>query len=99
MSIGRGRPVKHDEIILAEFGSLQLELVRLTQLTGDDRYQTAGNHILEKMSEVPSRIPGLYPMTWNHQSFTPKNSKHIKVCRHNLSADRILSLYHHLGRR
>ena len=73
-----GRPVKHDEIVLAEFGSLQLELVRLTQLTGDDRYETAGNYILKKMSEVPSRIPGLYPMIWNHGSFTPKNSKNYK---------------------
>ncbi|KAF1800385.1 glycoside hydrolase family 47 protein [Mucor lusitanicus] len=74
VNVVTGRPVKHDEIILAEFGSLQLELVRLSQLTGDDRYQVAGNHILEKMSEVPSRIPGLYPMTWNHESFTPKNT-------------------------
>jgi mannosyl-oligosaccharide alpha-1,2-mannosidase len=70
-----GRPVKHNQIVLAEFGSLQLELVRLTQLTGDDRYETAGNHILERISEVPSRIPGLYPMIWNQDSFTPQNSK------------------------
>lgn len=59
---------------MAEFGSLQLELVRLTQLTGDDQYERAGNHILEKISEVPTRIPGLYPMIWNLKSFTPKDT-------------------------
>lgn len=59
---------------MAEFGSLQLELVRLTQLTGDDQYERAGNHILAKISEVPTRIPGLYPMIWNLKSFTPKNT-------------------------
>ncbi|KAG2213585.1 hypothetical protein INT46_002737, partial [Mucor plumbeus] len=74
VNVETGRPVKHNQIVLAEFGSLQLELVRLTQLTGDDRYETAGNHILERISEVPSRIPGLYPMIWNQDSFTPQNT-------------------------
>lgn len=59
---------------MAEFGSLQLELVRLTQLTGNDKYERAGNYILEQISKVPSRIPGLYPMIWDLDKFTPKNT-------------------------
>lgn len=67
-------PVGGDEIVLAEFGSLQLELVRLSQLTGNKKYENAGNSILEKISKVPSRFPGLYPMIWNLDPFIPENT-------------------------
>lgn len=65
-----------NSIILAEFGSLQLELVRLSQLAGDDQYETAGNNIIAQLSKVPTKIPGLYPMTWNLDTFTPNNTYH-----------------------
>ncbi|KAI8083909.1 glycoside hydrolase [Thamnidium elegans] len=71
-----GKPVETNNIILAEFGSLQLELVHLTQLTGDDQYEIAGNNIIAQLSEVPTKIPGLYPMTWNLDTFTPNNMYH-----------------------
>lgn len=71
----RGRPEKGNTITLAEFGSMQMELVRLSQLTGNEEYGLAGNYILEKMSKVPSRVPGLYPMIWDLDSFTPRSSK------------------------
>ncbi|CAO3649055.1 unnamed protein product [Mucor hiemalis] len=58
VDVKTGKPVRGNQIVLAEFGSLQLELNRLTQLTGDDQYARAGNNILERMSEVPSRLPG-----------------------------------------
>ncbi|KAI8987195.1 glycoside hydrolase [Pilobolus umbonatus] len=69
-----GYPAKGNDIILAEFGSLQLELVRLSQITGDEQYAQAGINIINRISEVPSRIPGLYPMIWNLNTFTPKNT-------------------------
>ncbi|KAG1048075.1 hypothetical protein G6F43_009515 [Rhizopus delemar] len=68
------RPAKGNIITLAEFGSLQLELVRLSQLTGNLKYERAGNHILEKISRVPSRVPGLYPMIWDLETFTPRST-------------------------
>lgn len=71
----RGLPVEGNMITLAEFGSLQLELVRLSQLTDNDKYQLAGNFILEKISKVPSHLPGLYPMIWELDTFIPKDSK------------------------
>ncbi|KAI9361502.1 glycoside hydrolase [Pilaira anomala] len=70
------QPVKLNQIVLAEFGSLQLELVRLTQLTGDDQYEIAGNNIIDQISEIPTTIPGLYPMTWNLSTFTPTDTYH-----------------------
>ncbi|RCH83920.1 hypothetical protein CU098_008294 [Rhizopus stolonifer] len=75
VNVVTGRPIRDTEIVLAEFGSLQLELVRLSQVTGDDRYERAGNHIIEMISEVPSRMPGLYPMIWDLERFAPTNSK------------------------
>lgn len=72
-----GQPIPLNEVVLAEFGSLQLELVHLSQLTGDDKYERAGNGIIEKIAEVPSRVPGLYPIIWTLDDFSPKNSKHI----------------------
>lgn len=74
VDVKTGKPVRGNQIVLAEFGSLQLELNRLTQLTGDDQYARAGNNILERLSEVPSRLPGLYPMLWDLKTFTPKNT-------------------------
>lgn len=70
-----GQPLNINEVILAEFGSLQLELVRLSQITGDRQYEIAGNNIIEMISHVPARIPGLYPMIWDLKSFKPKNSE------------------------
>ncbi|KAI7905161.1 glycoside hydrolase [Cokeromyces recurvatus] len=74
VNVSVGQVVENDVIILAEFGSLQLELVRLSQLTGIDQYSLTGNHIIDKISQVPSTIPGLYPMIWSLQSFTPQSS-------------------------
>ncbi|KAI9283375.1 glycoside hydrolase [Sporodiniella umbellata] len=74
VDVETGKPLEGNVIVLAEFGSLQLELVRLSQLTGNEKYQDAGNHILEKISEVPSQVPGLYPMLWELDTFTAESS-------------------------
>ncbi|CAO3700030.1 unnamed protein product [Rhizopus stolonifer] len=74
VDVESGKPMEGNVIFLAEFGSLQLELVRLSQLTGDDKYQKAGNNILEKISKVPSQLPGLYPMLWDLDTFTAEGS-------------------------
>ncbi|KAG0186223.1 maturation of Asn-linked oligosaccharides protein, partial [Apophysomyces sp. BC1034] len=72
VNVNTGFPAVEDNIIvLAEFGSLQLELVRLSQITGDDKYATISNKVIEKVSKVPSKYPGLYPILWNFDTFTP----------------------------
>ena len=53
---------------------MQLELVRLTQLTGDNQYEMAGMNIIKRLSEVPSRLPGLYPIYFSLDTFKPHNS-------------------------
>lgn len=81
-------------ITLAEFGSLQLELVRLSQLTSNDKYQLAGNFILEKISKVPSHLPGLYPMIWELDTFIPKDSKcFVFIKKNHIHIHQYLSLF------
>ncbi|KAI8336789.1 glycoside hydrolase [Chlamydoabsidia padenii] len=61
------------QIVLAEFGSLQLELVRLSQITGDQSYAEHALRIIEKIAEVTPRLPGLYPMLWDLDTFRPEH--------------------------
>lgn len=67
------------QIVLAEFGSFQLELVRLSQITGDPSYAEHALRIIEKIAEVTPRLPGLYPMLWDLDTFRPE---HGKCCDH-----------------
>ncbi|KAI8369644.1 glycoside hydrolase [Radiomyces spectabilis] len=69
-----GQPIIENQLTLAEFGSMQLELVRLSQITGDPYYERIANSVLDKMARVPSRIPGLYPMSWDLLTFKPTSS-------------------------
>ncbi|CAO3629932.1 unnamed protein product [Cunninghamella blakesleeana] len=74
VNVETGEPVRNNNIYLAEFGSLQLELVRLSQLTGNNTYAEHGIHIIEKIAKVKTDFPGLYPMEWDLETFTPKDS-------------------------
>ncbi|KAF7726413.1 maturation of Asn-linked oligosaccharides protein [Apophysomyces ossiformis] len=74
-TINRGKPVKDGRIILAEFGSLQLELVRLSQLTGEKGYEKIANWVIAKMAEIPTELPGLYSMIWDLDPFRPAVDK------------------------
>lgn len=58
---------------MAEFGSFQLEMVRLSQITGDQSYAEHALRIIEKIAEVTPRLPGLYPMLWDLDTFRPQH--------------------------
>lgn len=51
----------------AEIGSLQLELTRLTQITGDPRWYDAGKRIMDifARSQGKTRVAGMWPITVN----------------------------------
>ncbi|KAI8099109.1 glycoside hydrolase [Halteromyces radiatus] len=78
VNVNTGQPAPGNQIILAEFGSLQLELVRLSQLTGNQSYGDYGLSIIEKLSEVEPTLPGLYPMLWDLDPFEPA-SQYITI--------------------
>ncbi|KAI9018126.1 glycoside hydrolase [Phycomyces nitens] len=75
VDVESGRPLKTPSLTLAEFGSMQLEFVRLSQIIGDDRYSTLANNVIQRMTNVHTDIPGLYPMSWDPSSFTPVNKE------------------------
>lgn len=72
--ISSKRPVPHKTVVLAEF-ALQLEFVRLSQLTGNPVYERIGNSIIEKIQKTGTPVPGLYSIFWDSKTFLPKDSK------------------------
>lgn len=83
VDVSKGEPILDDGLILAEFGSLQLELVRLSQLTGDSKYASIANDVIHRMKDVPSQYPGLYPIAWSLNNFRPSSGK-MSRCTGNL---------------
>ncbi|KAI9321839.1 glycoside hydrolase [Dichotomocladium elegans] len=73
VNVAKGLPTRDTGLILAEFGSLQLELVRLSQLTGNTTYATIANRVIHTIDQVPTSYPGLYPITWDLETFTPSS--------------------------
>ncbi|KAI7853781.1 glycoside hydrolase [Circinella umbellata] len=74
VDVKTGKPTNDKNLILAEFGSLQLELVRLSQLTGEERYAELANNVIYAIDKVDTPYPGVYPITWNLDSFSPSSS-------------------------
>ncbi|ORZ13469.1 glycoside hydrolase [Absidia repens] len=65
--------------ILAEFGSLQLELVKLSQLSGNQTYAKLALGVIENVSKVTPSFPGLYSMVWNAESFQPAGNQYVTI--------------------
>ncbi|KAH7085611.1 class I alpha-mannosidase-like protein [Paraphoma chrysanthemicola] len=76
---GEGKPqVAHDQVLLAEIGSMTMEFTRLTQLTGDPRYYDAVTRITRLMEEQQekTKLAGMWPYVVNGKKadFTEDNS-------------------------
>ena len=74
-----GKPTNDKNLILAEFGSLQLELVRLSQITGEERYAELANNVIYAIDKVDTPYPGVYPITWNLDTFSPSSCKYAHI--------------------
>lgn len=63
-----------DHVALADVGSLYLEFSRLSQLTGDLKYQHSIDHVLEVFNKTQndSTVPGLWPQEV-HSASIPTN--------------------------
>lgn len=70
----RSKPYQTDSIVLAEL-ALQMEFVRLSQLTGNPLYGQLANKVIEKIAQAETPIPGLYTTYWDAKKFTPGRSK------------------------
>ncbi|RUS25640.1 glycoside hydrolase [Jimgerdemannia flammicorona] len=64
VNVSTGTPVNsYGAAILAEIGTLQLELNRLTQLTGNPSYTAKGQVVIDFLAKQPSKPPGLFPIS------------------------------------
>ncbi|KAI8069724.1 glycoside hydrolase [Gongronella butleri] len=75
VNVHTGKPVTGTKNYLAEFGTLQLELVRLSQLTGNKTYGQLGLNIIDRIANAPAEYPGLYAMTWDMDTFEPADQE------------------------
>ena len=62
-------------VAMADVGSLYLEFARLSQLTGDPKYQQTVDHVLNAFDRTAndSTIPGLWPEMVDSSSITPQH--------------------------
>ncbi|CAO3663738.1 unnamed protein product [Umbelopsis vinacea] len=74
-----GKPVPGNDIDLAEFGSLQMELTRLSQVTNDSKYMDTANAVVTKAQNTKTFPPGLYPIQWTKDSFAPDTTGTITI--------------------
>lgn len=58
-------------INLAEFGTYTMEFTRLSQVTGNPKYEKLATDLINAAIEHNTRMPGLYPTTWTVKPFAP----------------------------
>jgi mannosyl-oligosaccharide alpha-1,2-mannosidase len=61
-------------INLAEFGTYSMEFTRLSQVTGNPKYEQLATDLINAAIQQPTRMPGLFPTSWTVKPFAPVNS-------------------------
>ncbi|KAG1298457.1 hypothetical protein G6F66_001703 [Rhizopus arrhizus] len=74
MNLKTGKPEVVKEINLAEFGTYTMEFTRLSQVTGDLKYERLAMDLTKAIMAQPTKLPGLYPNTWTVDPFLPVES-------------------------
>lgn len=74
MCIYSESPQADSTINLAEFGTYSMEFTRLSQVTGNPKYQELADNMINLAIQQPSSLPGLYPTSWTLDPFKPDSS-------------------------
>lgn len=48
-----------------------MEFTRLSQVTGDPKYERLANNLVNAAIRHPTRMPGLFPTSWTVDPFAP----------------------------
>ncbi|KAI8639087.1 glycoside hydrolase [Parasitella parasitica] len=72
VDVPRKQPILSETIILAEF-ALQLEFVRLSQITKNPDWERLGNRVIEEIAKASTPLEGLYSIIWDANTFQPSN--------------------------
>ncbi|KAI8076466.1 glycoside hydrolase [Gilbertella persicaria] len=79
MDVNNKTAEETDTINLAEFGSYTMEFTRLSQVTGNPKYKTLADNLTKAAIRQPTRIPGLFPTSWNFKPFSPQSDSYITM--------------------
>ncbi|RCI02895.1 maturation of Asn-linked oligosaccharides protein [Rhizopus stolonifer] len=79
MDLNTGMPEVVSQINLAEFGTYTMEFTRLSQVTGDAKYEKLAMDLTKAILDQTPRLPGLYPSTWTVDPFKPIESSLINM--------------------
>ncbi|KAI9362749.1 glycoside hydrolase [Pilaira anomala] len=79
MNFKTNQPESGNTINLAEFGTYTMEFTRLSQVTGDPKYEQLANDLVNAAIEHPTRMPGLFPTTWTVNPFAPVDASTITI--------------------
>ncbi len=55
-----------------------MEFTRLSQVTGDLKYERLAMDLTKAIMAQPTKLPGLYPNTWTVDPFLPVESSKFK---------------------
>ncbi|GAA5811297.1 hypothetical protein MFLAVUS_004730 [Mucor flavus] len=79
MNFKTNRPEAGKTINLAEFGTYTMEFTRLSQVTGDPKYERLANNLVNAAIRHPTRMPGLFPTSWTVDPFAPVDASTITI--------------------
>lgn len=51
-----------------------MEFTRLSQVTGNPKYEELANNLVDAIIQQPTRMPGLFPTSWTVKPFAPVNT-------------------------
>jgi Glycosyl hydrolase family 47 len=71
--------VPGNSLDLAEFGSVQMEMTRLSQVTGVSKYMDVANDIVTRVQNTKTHPPGLYAIQWTDKPFKPSPSGKVML--------------------
>ncbi|CAG8626260.1 20514_t:CDS:10 [Cetraspora pellucida] len=64
----RGEAVSHHTALLAQVGTLQLEFMKLSQLTDDSKFFFKVQNIIDVLDNATKEVSGLYPIIIGHDT-------------------------------
>lgn len=70
-NINSNKPDAANTINLAEFGTYTMEFTRLSQVTGDPKYEKLATDVINAAIKHSTRMPGLFPTSWTVKPFAP----------------------------
>ncbi|GAM39600.1 hypothetical protein TCE0_034r11284 [Talaromyces pinophilus] len=92
---GTGKIEGENGVIVAQIGSLSLEFIRLSQVTGDAKYADAIQRITDQLAQTQNSnaLPGLWPSFANYSLYEYLPKTHLMLPSSSPAAQQYLEMY------